>query len=141
MALPILLSKLKTFFPVLVVGGAVAVTIKLLTASNTLSSKIIKVNAEEDIAETKHEEVLEEEKTPELPEEELPQADESQEPREDEESEDEADDSNGEENSGNQEEQEPVEQKQEKEEDTPKAGRSLITDTLVGATLQEILKE
>lgn len=66
MALPIgFLGKLKTLFPVLVVGGAVVITIKLLTQETPSNSQIIQVKAEEDIAETKHEEILEEE--PEVP--------------------------------------------------------------------------
>lgn len=63
------LSKLKTLLPALVVGGALAITIKLLTQETPQTSKIMQVKAEEDILSPEFQEKLEEPQEPEVEEE------------------------------------------------------------------------
>lgn len=79
MRLTLILTKFKSLLPVLVVGGAVAITIKLLTQQNTPNSQLLSVEAEEDIAKTEHKEELEEEQEEEVP----PEEEESQDTPED----------------------------------------------------------
>lgn len=132
MSFSVILTKAKALLPIAVVGGAVAITIKLLTASTPLINNLLNVPAEEDIAETKHEEILEEEPKPEEEEKEEEKAEETAEAATEEvEEPDSEDEEDGPVAGGDEEE----EQKQEKEESKTekrafKAGNDVTTNIL-----------
>ncbi|OAL10787.1 hypothetical protein A6V39_05795 [Candidatus Mycoplasma haematobovis] len=144
MKLPASLSKLKSLFPVVVVGSSVLITIKLLTESNPLSSEILKVDAVEDIQKTDYQDELKEpepekppvpEEPPSPPEPEI-QSNQDQQEATDEDDKQEGGDSNSDEN-----QQEKQQQESQKQQDhqQPKGGRRAFKSN--GGTVVEILKQ
>lgn len=139
MAFPINLTKLKALLPVAVVSTSVVITIKLLSQSTPTTSQILKVNAEEDIAETNHEEEMvepEPEAPPEPPPAEEPQEEDAVTGEEVAEAE-EGEEAESQRSEDNQEESQ--EQKKEKDE-TEKPKLTLISGD-IGDTLRKLLEE
>ncbi|OAL09912.1 hypothetical protein A6V39_03305 [Candidatus Mycoplasma haematobovis] len=145
MPIPASLSKLKSLFPVIVVGASVAITIKLLTESTPLTSNLLQVKAEEDIFSPEYQEILEDPKEPEPPtpepEPQEPTTEQSNEPKEDEGSDEELQDSSTEQDNSTQEPQDSA-PKEEKKEDPPKSAPKLKfkDDNFMGGFLKRIFK-
>lgn len=130
---PLSLSKLKALIPVAVVGGAVAITIKLLTSETPQTTKLISAEATEDILETNYEEKLED-PVPEPEAEAVEELPEEEEGEELEEAEDEVSDNSGQEDS----EKEQEEEEQKQEQDSPAAPRKLV-DSPLGKLIGELI--
>lgn len=139
MPLPLILTKFKGLLPVAVVGGAVAITIKLLTQETPTSSKIMHVEAEEDIAKVdEHVEELEPEPQPEEEpaKEDKEESDDEAAVEEEEDGEEGEDDDSSDEDS---EEQTQEKQPQSQEQEEPKSsGRAFIKGPM-GDLLKDIL--
>ncbi|OAL09914.1 hypothetical protein A6V39_03315 [Candidatus Mycoplasma haematobovis] len=145
MPIPASLSKLKSLFPVFVVGASVAITIKLLTESTPLTSEILQVKAEEDIKSVdEYKDDLVPDPEPEPPQEETPPppAEEEKDPKTEEQTkskeEEDSEEKIDSEDSSKEENQE--DQKKDQSEQKPKSsGRAFISGG-IGDILKQIMK-
>lgn len=136
MAFSISLNKLKAFFPVAVVGGAVAITIKLLTQENLLASNLLNVEAQEDIKLVdNYEEVLEE---PEPEPEEAPPAEEQ--PLEDSSEEEEGEKEESSEGDSNEENEEQKQEQAEQQEEQQEKPNLTFKEGPLGNIFKEIFE-